>query len=207
MTTPKTYPELEEFREETFDGELSLEYHYDDGLEALHELCSNERYSLLRQRIVKLTIRGVKGPNFDNTEYFLSFWNDITTPGTLPELKEIDITYEAKRSKYVVKDADFELPTEEWFRVNSQGYIESFRQGEEDIEYEYPSELLQLGRLKQLLIQNDKQNCEVFLTTRVTWKWLRDDDATVEQNGHESLQSVTFRVVVDDVESIERHYQ
>lgn len=207
MASSKIYSELEELRRDAFDGELQIQYDEVEGLNALHELCTNEQYSWVRERVIKLVIRGVKGLDFKGTEYFLDFWNDVAKPGTLPQLKEIDITYEAKRAKYLAKEADFELPTEEWFKVSAQEYIESFKQGEEDIEYEYPGGLIQLRELKQLLVQNGNQNCEVFLTTRVTWKYLRDDNVAQEQNGHESIQSVTFRVVSDDLEGIERSYQ
>lgn len=207
MANSKIYSELEELRRDAFNGEVQIQYDDVERLDALRELCTNDRYSWVRERLVKLVIRGVKGLDFGGPDYLLDCWNSVAKLNDLSQLREIDVIYEAERAKYVVKEANFELPTEEWFRVSAQEYIESFRQGDEDIEYEYPGGLLQLRELKQLLSQNGKPNCEVFLTTRVTWRRLRDNNVASAQNGHESVQSVTFRVVSDDLEGTERLYQ
>lgn len=207
MTSSRIFSELEEIRRDAFDGEVRMQYDEVEGLSALYELCNSDRYSWIRERVIKLVIRGTKGLDFNGPDYLLELWSGIARPGNLPHLREIDITYEAKRSKYVVKEDEFELPTEEWYRVGAQEYIDSFQEGGEDIEYEYPSELLHLCDLKRLLAQNGKPDCEVFLTTRVTWKQLRDEESATEQNGHQSIQRVTFRVASDDLEGIERIYQ
>lgn len=208
MTNSRICSELEGLDRNSFNGEVLIQYHAVEGLGALHELFLNDRYSWIRERLLKLKIRGVKGLNFGQPDYFLNFWNDVVRPDNLPQLREIDITYEAERAKYVVKDTNFELPTEEWFKVSAQEYIDSFRRGDEDIEYEYPGDLLQLHELKKLLLQNGKPDCEVFLTTKVFWRQLRDSDGATEWNGHEgNTQSVKFRIFTDDLEGIERLYQ
>lgn len=207
MAGSQIYSQLEALSSDAFNGELHLIYGTEDGLDALRALCGSDNHSRVRGLIVKLVITGLKALRHKGTDYFLGVWHAVARPGILPQLEEINITYEVTRSKYVVKAADFELPTEEWFTVSARDYGESFRQGDGDVEYEYPADLLQLHELKRLLVQNGQQDCEVLLTTQMSWQRFRDDHDVEEQNGDASMQSVTFRVLSDDLESIARLYK
>ena len=200
--------DLDDIQPEQFDGNLTISYDKVRKLALLHDLCTFEKYASIRKTVKYLSIIAINGNDLDPSDHFLDLWKEIANPDEFPQLSAIDIIFEAKRYKFRIKEPDFEVPTEEWFRVRTQDYIDLFNKGEEDIEYEYPSELLQLQDLRQLLTAKNMESCNVLLTTRVSWGTTRRQDTQEqEEEENDTQQVVKFKVSKDDLEAIERSYR
>lgn len=207
MASGESNENPERTRTSQFNRELRIWYNEKDGLDVLSEILTGDRHSTIRAEVVALTINVVKGAFVHDTDRLLQCRQEIARPGTLPQIKTIHIMHELERAKYVVKEADFEIPTEEWFRVSADGYADSFARGEEDLEYEFPGDIWCIYELKRLLVDVNSRNCDVFLTTRIVWKQCRADHMTEEQNDHTTMQSVAFRVVSDGLEAVTRVFR
>lgn len=203
MSDSATPADLERLRPDAFQGEVHIHCDGTLRLDALSDLCSNNNYTWIQDQLEKLSIFCTNVVDVEDAG-LLEHWQRLASHGRFPQLRQISVTYEAKRYKYIIKEANFELPTEEWFRVSKEEYAESFDRGEEDLEYEFPAEILQLQELRSLLDQNGKNNCEVILTTHIVWGQIRGTNPIAGSD--EDGQRVMFRVLSDDLEAVERSY-
>ncbi|KAK5941389.1 hypothetical protein PMZ80_006667 [Knufia obscura] len=171
-----------------FNGSLTICYDDYNGFDVLEKLTSKPEIAWLLENITTLHIDGFNGRS--------RLWSAAGYHRILPFLggaTEVHVHFDATRHCYTDRDSD--CYTSEWAALLADGYKAEFDAGHKDHEFSYAAGLLKVDGLAKLLEENGRGDCEVYLSTHVTWL------------AHYRVgwqQMVMFRVTSEGLEAVER---